>query len=163
MLGKKQWPRELATVLASSSVIGFGCGKEDTAVSPETPPTLIPNTSRSIDLDGNGSIDFSLSYIGILTDDYPASAALWSLNFYVHDSSQVQYTFQSGPIPMQDTTLIDDTMGWTRYPVTLASLHWSRSAGWGESWSGVWVGVGARTLAVRLSHQETYQDGWLKL
>ncbi|MFH2031522.1 MAG: hypothetical protein ABIJ40_13060, partial [Bacteroidota bacterium] len=66
-----------------------------------------PNESRSIDLDRNGSIDFVFSYFGYETLDYPSSAGSWLLDIQANDSNQVQFTNPGGPIPMQDSVLID--------------------------------------------------------
>jgi hypothetical protein len=150
----------LSTLLIA--VVLTGCKKE-TVVSPVLDARFFPAESRSIDLDGNGSMDFVFSYIGLETTDYPPSAVLWLLNIHAKDSNQVQFTHPSGPIPLRDSVLIDETIGWADYGASLASIHWNYSKGWDSTWSGTWIGVGERSLGVRLRKSGLYHYGWVKL
>jgi hypothetical protein len=133
------------------------------SVSPATDRRTFLNESRSIDLDRNGSADFVFSYFYTATADFAPSDAAWQLYVWGNDSNQVQSTSPGGPIPMRDSMLIDETIGWTVYGALLAGVGWSAKTEWEASWSGVWIGVGKRSLALRIRHQGGYYYGWVKL
>jgi hypothetical protein len=146
------------------AVLLTGCERETLiAPVPDTRARATPTESRSIDLDGNGSVDFVFSYIGYQTTDYPPSATSWLLNVYARDSNQVQFAHPSGPVPMRDSVLIDETIGWADYGASLASVNWNYSRGWDSTWSGIWIGVGERSLGLRLRKTGLYHYGWVKL
>ncbi len=156
-------PKAITAFIPVLIVASLASCKKETTVSPVIDMRLLPNESRPIDLDGNGLVDFTFAYIGYQTHDYPPSAASWMLNVRPHNGNQVQYKHPEGTIPLQDSTLIDGSIGWTEYGTTLASVSWRSSTGWASSWSGIWIGVGERSLGVRLRKEGLYYYGWVKL
>ncbi len=147
--------------------LAFGCKKTPTSESDDdvTPiDTLLPPPQLgNLDLDGNGTVDFKIEYFTYVTAGYPPSGATEFLSVRPLSTNQVQYVFPAGAIPLRDSVLIDGNIGWSSYYVSLAQIHWSRQAGWDSTWSGPWIGVGQRSLGLRLGRSGSYYYGWVKL
>lgn len=155
--------RTIAPILVILCAAFISSCREEIVDPPSTDDRLPANEPRSVDLNGDGFVDFEFYYLGLQTDDYPPSSAMRFLEVRAEDSNQVQFTDRIGPIAMEDGISIDETIGWTKYGTALASISWSRSRGWDSTWSGPWIGVGERSLGVRLRKQGTYYYGWVKL
>lgn len=139
-----------------------GC-KNESLISPAEDTPGFPNQSPAIDLDGDGTIDIELVYRQYHTTDVPISAAESFLNVEPLKNHQVQYSFPEGSIPMQDSMFISDTTGWTSFGTSIGSIHWSLDGGWDSAWSGTWIGLGDRSLGVRLRKNDSYHYAWVKL
>lgn len=139
-----------------------GC-RNDPPAPPDDDPVVIPNETRSLDLDNDGRVDFLFSYLGIQTMDEPPSVISWSLNVNATGDHQVQYSTEQGALPLADGVVIDGAIGWSRENLSLASRVWQRGIGWSPSWSGPWVGVTPRNLGLRLYRQGAWRYGWVKL
>ena len=135
---------------------------EESSVSKTNDPIVVPRETRSIDLNGDGVTDIEFVYQVIKTTDEPTSTMSCMLNVRSNDSSQIQFTYPGGAVPMKDSVLIDESVGWTEYTETLAHINLLTPSGRDARWSGPWIGVGERSLGLRLWNKGSFNYAWLK-
>ena len=119
--------------------------------------TSVSLQDKSLDLDGDGKIDYLFEYYGAETATIPPSR--WEgVYVYCLDSNQVQNSLVTGTTPLRDSVLISDSSGWNSYSESLGGAGNNISF-----WSGSFVGSDPENLGIRLSRQGLYYYGWVKL
>lgn len=141
----------------------LGCGSDNDVVEPPILEFPRNGEALSLDLDGDGTIDFIFEYHTIQTDDIPTSAASNQLFLHAKDENAVQFFEKVGAVPLEDGVIIDESASWEGFGVTLLALRWTRAEGWESEWSGPWAGVPPRSLGLRLQVDGSVHYGWVKL
>lgn len=149
-------------LLFAGVVIAQGC-QSDPSLPSGGEQLSVPGHELRLDLDADGIPDFLFSYQGTQKADIPPSAVSWILNVDGFDDHQVQYNNAIGTIPMLDGATISDASGWSVFDTPLATRAWERGIGWSRAWVGVWIGVGPRSLGLRLKKSDGWHYGWVKL
>jgi hypothetical protein len=117
----------------------------------------------SLDLNGDGTVDFVFEYHAIMTDDIPTSAASNQLFLGAKDENAVQFFEVTGTVPLEDGVTIDESASWEGFGVTLIALGWTRAGGWESEWSGPWAGTPPSSLGLQLQLKGSVHYGWVKL
>ena len=109
-----------------------------------------------LDVDSDSMNDYLFSYNFGTTNSIPPTT--WDY-LYIGglDSNQVQYSRATGTTPMEDGLQICDTSGWRNSSAALAVSYDD------STWSGSFVRITPRYLAVRISHNGLFHYGWIKL
>ena len=127
---------------------------------PEPPP--VTDIPANLDLNHDGTIDFHFDYGYYCTQDVPMSAMTCYLYVRSTGDNEHQNVYLEGTTPLPDSTLIDESIGWSRYTGWLARIDWHIDTGWDSTWTGDWAGVTEMNLALKLGGDSLHY-GWVKL
>ncbi len=151
-------------------ILGACSGDEVVSVENDDPAGLPPpprwprmGPTTPLDLDSDGSEDYRFYYYVYGTLDVPTSGMTNFLGVQSLAKNEVQYTYLVGHVPLPDSAVIDDSLGWTPYRGSIARIDWNLGIGWDSLWSGDWVSIPPMNLALKLVKSDSLHFGWAKL
>lgn len=139
----------------------FGCKKKQHTLEETSYPS-----DFEIDINGDGTNDFIVTYKQLSTEDIPVSGSSINCTIRPENNVKVLYKTLENHLFLSSNDTIFQTANtsteWSPYPAGIMRKSWSNKEGWDPSWS-ILSDLQDYYVAFKLNNGATNEFGWMHL